>query len=59
MCNLYGSTKLEGIRRHWQPSVADHLVWEGGVVAPRKPGASAAHATMPGIHASWSWDVGV
>ncbi|WP_212745173.1 hypothetical protein [Hydrogenophaga sp. 2FB] len=38
MCNLYGATKLEGIRRHWQPSVADHLVWEGGIVAPRKPG---------------------
>lgn len=39
MCNLYGSTKLEGVRKHWQPSVADHLFWDGGVVAPRKPGA--------------------
>lgn len=39
MCNLYGSTKLEGIRKHWGPSVADHVEWDGGVVAPRKPGA--------------------
>lgn len=44
MCNLYGSTKLEGIRKHWGPSVDDSLVWDGGVVAPRKPGAFVRRA---------------
>lgn len=37
MCNLYGSTKEEGVRKFWRPSNA--LAWPGGVVAPRKPGA--------------------
>lgn len=36
MCNLYGSTKLAGIRKHWRPR--NDIAWEGGVVAPRKPG---------------------
>jgi putative SOS response-associated peptidase YedK len=39
MCNLYGSTKLEGIRKHWNPTVGEQLQWDGPVVAPRKPGA--------------------
>lgn len=37
MCNLYGSTKEESIRKVWRPSNA--LAWGGGIVAPRKPGA--------------------
>ena len=37
MCNLYGSTKEEGVRKVWRPSNA--LAWGGGIVAPRKPGA--------------------
>ena len=37
MCNLYGSTKEEGVRKVWRPSNA--LTWGGGIVAPRKPGA--------------------
>jgi putative SOS response-associated peptidase YedK len=37
MCNLYGSTKLAGIRKHWRPR--NDLAWDGGIVAPRKPGA--------------------
>ncbi len=36
MCNLYGSTKEEGIRKHWRP--ANAVAWDGGIVAPRKPG---------------------
>ncbi len=36
MCNLYGSTKEEGIRNHWRP--ANAVAWDGGIVAPRKPG---------------------
>ena len=36
MCNLYGSTKVAGIRKHWRP--VNDLDWDGGVVAPRKPG---------------------
>lgn len=36
MCNLYGSTKVAGIRKHWRP--VNDLPWDGGVVAPRKPG---------------------
>ncbi len=36
ICNLYGSTKLEGIRKHWRPR--NDLAWDGGVVAPRKAG---------------------
>ena len=36
ICNLYGSTKLAGIRKHWRP--VNDLDWDGGVVAPRKPG---------------------
>lgn len=36
MCNLYGSTKVAGIRKHWRPR--NDLDWDGGVVAPRKPG---------------------
>jgi len=37
MCNLYGSTKEEGVRKFWRPSNA--MAWGGGIVAPRKPGA--------------------
>ncbi|MGE0426699.1 MAG: SOS response-associated peptidase [Hydrogenophaga sp.] len=37
MCNLYGSTKLAGIRKYWRPT--NDLAWDGGIVAPRKPGA--------------------
>lgn len=37
MCNLYGSTKLAGVRKHWRPR--NDLDWDGGIVAPRKPGA--------------------
>lgn len=36
MCNLYGSSKLAGIRKHWRPR--NDLDWDGGIVAPRKPG---------------------
>lgn len=36
ICNLYGSTKIAGIRKHWRPT--NNLEWDGGVVAPRKPG---------------------
>lgn len=36
MCNLYGSTKIAGIRKHWRP--VNDLDWDGAVVAPRKPG---------------------
>lgn len=36
MCNLYGSTKEAGIRKHWRPR--NDLAWDGGIVAPRKPG---------------------
>lgn len=37
MCNLYGSTKLAGVRKHWRPK--NDVAWDGGLVAPRKPGA--------------------
>lgn len=37
ICNLYGSTKVAGIRKHWRP--VNDLDWDGAVVAPRKPGA--------------------
>jgi putative SOS response-associated peptidase YedK len=36
MCNLYGSTKEAGIRKHWRPR--NELAWDGAIVAPRKPG---------------------
>ncbi len=36
MCNLYGSTKVAGIRKHWRPR--NELAWDGAIVAPRKPG---------------------
>lgn len=36
MCNLYGSTKEAGIRKHWRPK--NDLAWGGDIVAPRKPG---------------------
>ena len=36
ICNLYGSTKVAGIRKHWRP--VNDLDWDGAVVAPRKPG---------------------
>lgn len=36
ICNLYGSTKVAGIRKHWRPR--NDLAWDGGIVAPRKPG---------------------
>lgn len=36
MCNLYGSTKEAGIRKHWRPR--NDLPWDGGIVAPKKPG---------------------
>lgn len=37
MCNLYGSTKEEGVRKYWRPR--NELGWPGGVIGPRKPGA--------------------
>lgn len=42
MCNLYGSTKLAGIRKYWRPG--NVLAWDGGIVAPRKPGAFVRRA---------------
>lgn len=38
MCNLYGSTKEAGVRKHWRPANQLPLEWPGGIVAPRKPG---------------------
>lgn len=38
MCNLYGSTKEAGIRKHWRPANELPSAWGGDIVAPRKPG---------------------
>jgi len=38
MCNLYGSTKEAGIRKHWRPVNELPSGWDGDIVAPRKPG---------------------
>lgn len=39
MCNLYGSTHEEGVRKYLRPANVLASPWEGGIVAPRKPGA--------------------
>lgn len=39
MCNLYGSTKEAAIHKYWRPTNAMPNQWDGGLVAPRKPGA--------------------
>jgi putative SOS response-associated peptidase YedK len=39
MCNLYGSTKEDGVRKHWRPTNTLAMPWAGGIVAPRKQGA--------------------
>lgn len=39
MCNLYGSTKEAVIQKYWRPNNATPSQWDGGLVAPRKPGA--------------------
>ena len=47
MCNLYGSTKEEGVRKVWRPSNA--LAWGGGIVAPESLAHSfAVRATTRG-----------
>ncbi|MDP2018973.1 SOS response-associated peptidase [Hydrogenophaga sp.] len=44
MCNLYGSTKEASIHKYWRPNNSMPSEWDGGLVAPRKPGAFVRRA---------------
>jgi hypothetical protein len=47
MCNLYGSTHEEGVRKYWRPANVLASPWEGGIVAPESLARSSAARATP------------